>query len=210
MIRVLVVDDNIMMQRGLSETISVEPDMEVVGAAGDTEAAISLYKELKPDVVLMDYQMPGENGIICTQKILEIDPDAKVLMLSMFDSEEDIFTAVKAGVKGYLTKKAGDVDILIDAILEIADNENYFPTPIAQKLERRQSAKTLSKREHEILQYLANGHNNQEIAVITGLSLATVKFHVIHIRQKLNAADRTEAVANGFRRGLLRIDEEPI
>ena len=209
-IRVLVVDDNDMMRAGLREAITQVPDIEVVGTAADAEEAVELFCELKPDVVTMDYQMPGENGLRCTERILDLDELANVILISIFDSEEDIWNAYRVGVRGYLTKKAGDVDILVDAVREVAKGGFYFPGGIMEKLERRRMASDLTDRESQILKLLANGKSNKEIAAHVGIAEATVKFHIIHIREKLNAADRTEAVVKGFRRGILRVEDESL
>ncbi|MEM6886467.1 MAG: response regulator transcription factor, partial [Verrucomicrobiota bacterium] len=109
-IRVMVVDDNAILRLGLTETISMEPGMELVGDASNAEDAIEMVRKLKPDVVTMDYQMPGASGVECTAQIMEEFPETHVILLSVFDSEEDIWKAKEAGVKGYLTKKAGEVE----------------------------------------------------------------------------------------------------
>ncbi|VGO22443.1 response regulator [Pontiella sulfatireligans] len=209
-IRVLVVDDNEMMRAGLCEAIGLDPGLDVVGTAGDATEALDLYRKLQPDVVTMDYQMPGENGLKCTERLLQEDPEAKVILISIFDSEEDIWNAVQAGVKGYLTKKAGEVDVLVEAIQQVANGQTFFTGVIAKKLERRSDAPSLTERELEVLKLLANGSSNKEAAVALDISEATVKFHIIHIREKLGAADRTDAVVKGFRRGILRVNDEPI
>ncbi|MFG0239546.1 MAG: DNA-binding response regulator, partial [Gimesia chilikensis] len=131
-------------------------------------------------------------------------------LISVFDAEEDIWNAVQAGVKGYLTKKAGNADVLIDAIREVFAGEEFFPAVIAKKLLRRREAKSLSEREVEVLKLLADGLSNSEIAERLDIAMGTVKFHIIHIREKLDATDRTDAVAKGFRRGILRVDDEAI
>lgn len=205
--RVLVVDDNDLMRRGLTETISIEPGLEAVGAAANASEALELYRELKPDVVTMDYQMPGESGIQCTRKLVAEFPDARVILLSVFDAEEDVWNAVQAGVKGYLTKKTGEVDIVIDAITSVAMGETYFPAAIARKLERRKTQQDLTPRELEILKLVATGNSNKDVCNLLNLALPTVKFHMLHIREKLDAVDRTEAVAKAFRRGILRLED---
>lgn len=205
--RVLVVDDNGLMRRGLSETISVEPGLEVVGAAANAAQARELYRELRPDVVTMDYQMPGENGIQCTRKLVDEFPDARIILLSVCDAEEDIWRAVQAGVKGYLSKKTGEVDIVIDAITSVAMGETYFPAAIARKLERRKGQQDLTPRELQIIKLLANGNSNKDICSELDIALPTVKLHILNIRGKLDAVDRTEAVVKAFRRGILRLEE---
>lgn len=205
-IRVLVVDDNDMMRRGLVETIKVEPDMEPIGAASTAEEALELYPKLKPDVVTMDYQMPGANGIECTQKIMEMDPDGKVILLSVYDTEEDIWQGVQAGVKGYITKKTGEVDIMIDAVRCVAAGETFFPAAMKRKLENRKEFRDLTPREMEVLKLLASGNSNKDICSKLDLSMTTVKFHVRHLLEKLDALDRTDVVVKALRKGIIRID----
>lgn len=206
-IRVLVVDDNDLMRRGLSDTFSVEPDMLTVGSARNATEALQLYQSLKPDVVTMDYQMPGESGVECTRILMSEDPAAKVILMSIFDTEEDIGRAVAAGVKGYLTKKSGDVDVLIEAVHQVASGATYFPEAIRAKLEHRKDQKHLTPREMQVLKLLATGNSNKEICEKLKLSMPTAKFHVVNIRDKLGAVDRTDAVMKALRRGLLRLDE---
>ncbi|VGO22433.1 response regulator [Pontiella sulfatireligans] len=205
-IRVLVVDDNALLRLGLTETITIEPGLEPVGAAANATEALELVRELRPDVVTMDYQMPGESGVECTRKIMEEFPDTKVVLLSVFDSEEDIWQAVQAGVKGYLTKKAGEVEDVLEAIHEIAAGGTYFPAGIAQKLERRSGQDSLTPREMEVLTLLAEGCSNKQIVDRLGISLATVKLHILNLREKLDAADRTQAVVHAFKRGIIHLD----
>ncbi|VGO11893.1 Response regulator protein VraR [Pontiella desulfatans] len=205
---VLVVDDNALLRLGLTETISIEPGLEPVGAAANSEEALRLVRKLKPDVVTMDYQMPGESGIECTRKILAEFPETKVVLLSVFDSEEDIWKAVQAGVKGYLTKKAGEVEDVLEAIQEIAAGGTYFPAGIAQKLERRRGKESLTPREMQVLTELANGLSNKEIAEVLKISMPTVKLHIVNLREKLDAADRTQAVVHAFKRGILHLNSQ--
>lgn len=204
---VLVVDDNALLRLGLTETIAIEPGLEVVGSAANSEEALRLVRELKPEVVTMDYQMPGENGVECTRRILAEFPETKIVLLSVFDSEEDIWKAVQAGVRGYLTKKAGEVEDVMEAIHEVVGGGTYFPASIAAKLARREEQENLTPREHEILTLLAAGNSNKEIADQLDIALATVKLHIANLREKLGAADRTQAVVIAFKRGILHLEE---
>ncbi len=206
-IRVMVVDDNAMMRIGLTQTMTVEPGVTPVGAASNAEEALKMYREIRPDVVTMDYQMPGETGIECTRKILNEFPDAKIILFSVFESEEDIWSAVQAGVKGYLTKKASEVDELMEAINEVMQGREYFPAIILKKIESRRDKPELTAREIEVLQELAKGSSNQEILDSLNISLSTVKMHITHIREKLGAQDRTQAVVIACKQGLLRLED---
>ena len=204
---VFVVDDNAIMRLGLTETISIEPDLELAGSASSAEDALDQFLKSPPDVVTMDYQMPGMNGIECTKKIIELYPDAKVILLSVFDSEEDIWKAKQAGVRGYLTKKAGEIEDVIEAIQEVSAGGNYFPSSIAQKLARRQKLKSLTEREMTVLRLLAEGLSNKEIENELGISLPMVKLHVVNLREKLGAVDRTQAVVQALKRGIIHLED---
>lgn len=206
-IRILVVDDNPMMRFGLRGSLSSEPGFDVVSEAANGDEAIRLVREHQPDVITMDYQMPGDNGVVVTEKILAEFPDAKVILLSVFDSEEDIWKAVQAGVKGYLTKTAGDVDELIEAVKTVSEGRSFYPEAIARKLKERQKMSDLSPREIEVLKLLAAGNSNKEIASILSISDETVKAHLSNLREKLGAADRTQAVVLAYEKGILHINE---
>ncbi|MDZ8117481.1 response regulator transcription factor [Pontiella agarivorans] len=208
MIRILVVDDNALMRLGLTEAIGIEPELEVAGEAASGAEALEVFRRVNPDVITMDYQMPGgESGIECTKKIMAEDPHAKVILLSVFDSEEDIYLAKQAGVKGYLTKKAGGVRDVIGAIQEVASGGTYFPAQIATKLNNRLKQPDLTKREMQVLKLLAEGNSNKEIGDILSISLATVKLHIANLREKLGASDRTQAVVFAYKRGILHLDD---
>ncbi|QBG48811.1 response regulator transcription factor [Verrucomicrobia bacterium S94] len=206
-ISVLVVDDNFLLRMGMKEIISQEGGLKPVGAAANSIEALELVRKFRPKVVTMDYQMSGEDGVECTRKMLAEFPETKVIMLSVFDSEEDIWRAVQAGVSGYLTKKAGEVEGIVEAIHTVMKGGTYFPARIAQKLAQRKEQEELTPRELEVLEFLAGGNSNKEIAEILGISLGTVKVHIQNLREKLGAVDRTDAVAIGFKRGVLRLEE---
>ena len=206
-IKVLIVDDNAVLRMGLSHVIEIEDGYTVVGEASNAEEALVLYKRHEPDVVTMDYQMPGADGVACTQKIMDYDPNAKVVLLTIKELEEDIWNAVQAGCKGYLTKRAGEIEDVLQAIKEVASGNTYFPAKIASKLESRSLHQNLTPRELEVLQGLANGFSNKEIMEQLDLSEGTVKLHLANLRRKLNASDRTQALINGVKRGLVKISQ---
>ncbi|MDZ8117554.1 response regulator transcription factor [Pontiella agarivorans] len=206
-ISVLIVDDNAMMRIGLSQTMTVEPGVTPVGAASNGAEAFDMYLALRPDLVIMDYQMPYESGVDCSRRILKEDPEAKIIFFSVFESEEDIWNAVQAGVRGYLTKKASEVDELMEAIHEVARGGTYFPAGMLRKIERRKEKPELTPRERDVLKQLAEGRSNQEIVDALNISLPTVKMHIVHIREKLGAQDRTQAVVIACKQGLLRLEE---
>ncbi len=206
-ITVLVVDDNALLRMGLTETMNIEPGLEPVGMAANGAEAIELVRRLRPDIVTMDYQMPGMDGVECARRIIEEFPETGIILISVFDAEEDIWRAVKAGVKGYLTKKAGEVEEVVEAIQEVAAGGTYFPANLAQKLEWRKEQPELTPRELEVLQLLAAGCSNKEIMDRLDISLPTVKLHVVNLREKLGAADRTQAVVHAFKRGILHLED---
>ena len=209
-IRVLVVDDHRLVREGLVNLLRVYPDIEVVGEAEDGDGAVSGARELRPDVVLMDIGMPGMNGITATRLVKKESPDTAVIMLTMLDQDAYVYEAVKAGATGYLLKNAG-LEELVAAIREVhRGGATLHPGAQAKLLKEyvalaRRDRETygLSRREFEILQLLADGRSNREIASELFISAQTVKTHVAHIFEKLGVGDRTEAVAAALRRGLV-------
>lgn len=206
-IRILVVDDNPMMRFGLRGSLSSEASFDVVGEAANGEEAMAMVEEHRPDVITMDYQMPGDNGVVVTGKVLEAYPESKIILLSVFDSEEDIWKAEQAGVKGYLTKTAGDVDELIAAVKAVAEGRTFYPEVIARKLKERSKVSGLTPREIEVLKLLAAGNSNKEIADVMNVSNETVKAHLANLREKLGAVDRTQAVVMAYEKGILHLNE---
>ncbi|QBG45911.1 response regulator transcription factor [Verrucomicrobia bacterium S94] len=207
-IRIMVVDDNQLLRFGLLGAIDMEPGLEAVGDASSSEEAVELYKKVKPDIVTMDYRMPGEDGVACTEKIMTIDPDAKVILFSVFESEEEVWRAVQAGVKGYLTKSASAVEDVMEAIHEVAEGYSFFPAAIARKISMRKQQEELTPRELELLQMLGQGTSNKELVEHFNISMSTVKHHITNIREKLGAADRTQAVVIAYKKGILKLEED--
>jgi len=201
----MVVDDNALLRFGLIGAIDLETGLESVGGAPNAEEALTLYAEQKPNIIIMDYRMPGMSGVECTEQILAESPQAKIILYSVYESEEEIWKAVQAGVKGYLTKTAGAVEDVMEAIHEVANGGTFFPASIQEKLEARKQQEELTPRELEVLQLLGEGQSNKEIADVMDISLSTVKIHVTNIRDKLGAADRTQAVVIAFKRGILSL-----
>ncbi|QBG46737.1 response regulator transcription factor [Verrucomicrobia bacterium S94] len=206
-IRVMIVDDNAVLLVGLMQVIAADPLLESAGYAESGEDAVELYRRLRPDVVTMDYEMPGWNGVETTKAILEEFPAAKIILLSVYEKEEDVWQAFRAGVKGYLTKRAGEVEDILEAIHEVAAGGTFFPAGIAQKIEYRKNQPELSVAEMSVLQWLSRGLCNKEIAERLVISEAMVKFHIVNLRKKLGAADRTQAVVAACKRGLIRLEE---
>jgi DNA-binding NarL/FixJ family response regulator len=209
-IKVLVVDDHRLVREGLTSLLRIHPEIEVVGEASDGDEAVSKARALEPGVILMDISMPGMNGITATRLIKKGLPGVKVIMLTMLDQEGYVYEAIKAGATGYLLKNTG-LEELVKAIKEVLKGgATLHPDAQAQLLKeyvflarRNRDTYGLSDREIEVLQLLADGMSNKEIAAKLYISTQTVKTHIAHIFDKLGVSDRTEAVAAALRRGLV-------
>ncbi|MDP9382845.1 MAG: response regulator transcription factor [Chloroflexota bacterium] len=207
-LRLLLVDDHPVVRDGVAAITETQPDMEVVGEAGDGEEAIDLALELKPDVVLMDLRLPRVTGVEAIRRIRSELPHAHILILTTYDSDESILEGLQAGAEGYLLKGSSRQELL-SAIRAVARGESPLPPAVAGRLISRLrsgvAATELSARELEVLKLVAQGKRNREIADDLFLSEKTVKAHVSSILRKLNAEDRTEAVTIGLRRGLISL-----
>jgi two-component system, NarL family, response regulator len=203
MIRVLLVDDHPMMRAGLAVTIASEDDMEVVGEAGSGEEAVSLYRTRRPDVVLMDLRLPGMNGVEAIRAIRISDIDARAIVITTYDGDEDICRALAAGARAYLLKDTLRRE-LVDAIRAVHAGERYM-SPAA---EARLAARTtqLSPRETELLAFLAQGQSNKQIALAMGLAEGTVRIHLSNVFEKLGVHDRTQAAIVAIQRGFVHLD----
>jgi NarL family two-component system response regulator LiaR len=216
-IRVLLADDHIIVREGTREFVQREPDMEVVGEAGDGEEAVKLANELKPDVVVMDIRMPKLNGIEATKKIKERRPSTAVLVLTAYENDQYIFALLEAGAAGYLLKGVR-VHEVIDAIRAVYAGESVLHPVIARRvIDRLVSPATaetpvtesLSEREMEVLKLAARGISNKDIAEELFLSPRTVQAHLGNIFNKLGVASRTEAILHGLRKGWLTLEDLP-
>ena len=205
-IRVLIVDDHFATRLGLTLPINSEPDMTVVAEASTGAKAIELYRELRPDVLLLDYRLPDQTGVDVLEAIRGEFPDANIVILTMFDGEEDIHRAVEAGAKGYVTKSAECEDVLT-AIRDVAAGGTYFSADVKQKLKERGQRKPLAPRELEILRLLVKGHSTKEIVDLLKLSMGTIRLDISMILEKLGAFDRTRAVAIAIERGIVHVGE---
>ncbi|HWI63910.1 MAG TPA: response regulator transcription factor [Symbiobacteriaceae bacterium] len=212
-VSVLVVDDHRVVRAGLVALLKQNPGLRVVGEAGNGEEAVRLAGELKPDVVLMDMQMPVMNGVEATQRIKAQWPAVQVLVLTTYDDDELIWGGLQAGAKGYLLKDAPPEELL-QGIKAVAAGQSLLPPHIAAKLmqvishggpARSEPADQLTERELEILKLMAGGAANKEIAAALFISENTVKTHISNLFQKLDVRDRTEAVTRALSRGLIRI-----
>jgi len=204
-IRVLVADDHPLIRAGLVSFVGTEPGLEVVAEAGNGEEALEKYRELRPGVVLMDLSMPIMDGISATRAILDEFPDAKVIVLTTYDGDEDIHRALDAGAMGYLVKDMMAPDVL-NVIRTVHGGRRGIPQAVAAKLAEHTPRVPLTPRETEVLSLVANGLSNAEVAARIGRTEGTVKVHLKNILQKLDASDRTEAVTTALRRGFIRLD----
>jgi DNA-binding NarL/FixJ family response regulator len=203
-VRILVVDDHFIVRIGLVALINTEPDLTVVGEADDGEQAVAAYERLRPDLVLMDLRMPGKSGHDATRHIRRIAGEARVLILSAFDGDQDIHAALEAGAQGYVLKSATGED-LIPAIRAVASGRQWIPREVANRLKSRNTYEPLTAREIEVLNELARGRANKEIADALKISEYTAKDHLKSILAKLRVADRTQAVTAALQRGIIRL-----
>ncbi len=200
-IRVLVVDDHPVVRQGLVALLKTEPGMEVVGEASDGIEAVEQFRIHQPDVTLMDLRLPRMSGVGAIATIRQEFPSARIILLTTYDGEEDIYRGLQAGAKGYLLKDTS-CDEILDAIRAVHQGQKYLPVTVGGKLAERMESPQLSERECEVLRLLAQGKSNQEIAKALGITEGTVKFHLNKILPKLGVSDRTQAVIAAFRRGL--------
>jgi DNA-binding NarL/FixJ family response regulator len=208
-IRLLIADDHPVFRQGLRAMLDSTEQFEVVGDAADGDEAVARTLELKPDVVLMDLRMPGLNGIDATRRILEQRPGVGVLVLTMFEDDDSVFAAMRAGARGYLLK-GSEQDEVLRAIRSIASGEAIFGPAIASRLIAYFSSANatafpeLTERERQVLELIAQGKNNQAIAAELVLSLKTVRNHVSNIFNKLQVTDRAGAIVKAREAGMGR------
>ena len=204
-ITVLLVDDHSLVRRGFRRMLEDEPDMEVVGEAGDGEESIKLARQLRPQVVVMDCALPGINGLQATRQIIEDSPDTAVLMLSMHSESTWVRQAVEAGAKGYVLKDALDLE-LGAAIRKIAAGEMVFDPKVEQRSALRgERSAALTPRELEVLQMIVDGKSNKEIASVLELSANTVAVHRANIMNTLGIHKTAELVVYAIRAGLVNV-----
>lgn len=203
-IRVLLVDDHAIVRQGLAAMIENEPDMTVVGQAGNGQEAIDQYRQLQPDITLMDLRMPHLSGVDATIAICAGFAQARIIVLTTYDGDEDIYRALRAGAKGYLLKDA-EPEALLNAIHIVHSGQQYIPSEVASKLVQRMNNPELSDRELEVIHLMVDGLSNHDIGVALNITESTVKFHVNRILSKLGVSDRTQAVVTALKRGLAKL-----
>ena len=204
-ITVLCVDDHPLVRKGIASILANEPSLKLVGEAGNGHEAVEMFRTLQPDVVLMDLRMPEMDGIEATKQIRKINPEAKIIALTSYDGDQDIYKAIEAGVRGYILKEMVHTKV-IDAIHTVHSGKRLMPTEVAERLSEYFPQVALTPREIEVLKYVAKGMANKEIAHQLGTASGTVKMHVQNILAKLGASDRTHAVTIALERGILHLD----
>jgi len=203
-IRVLCVDDHPLVRKGIASILANEPDIELVAEAGSGREAIEQFRRHHPDVTLMDLRMPAMDGIEATRAIRAEFPDARIIALTSYDGDQDIFRALDAGIRGYLLKEMVHTEVL-RAIRTVAAGKRLVPNEVSERLPDAFPHAALTPREVEVLTLVAQGLGNKEIADRLGTASGTVKMHIQNILSKLDASDRTHAVTIALQRGIIRL-----
>jgi DNA-binding NarL/FixJ family response regulator len=201
-ITLLIADDHPLILAGLAALIQAEPGLQLAGEAADAPGAVAQYVRLRPDVMLIDLNMPGGGGIGAIRQVRALVPDARIVILTAYDGDEDVHRGLQAGASAYLLKQSG-LDEVLQCVRQVAANRRYLAPGLAEKLAQRVDANRLSPRELEILAHLAAGMSNKVIARTENIGVGTVKYHVNNILSKLNVSCRTEAACVAARRGLI-------
>lgn len=205
-IRIVVVDDHFIVREGLRSLIERQPDFIFAGQAANGAEAIQVHEELKPDIMIIDLGLPVLSGVEAIRAIRAATPDARILVLSNFEGDEDIHASFEAGASGYILKHRSGEQI-VPAIRALMEGKQWIPEEIARQLKARKFVETLTLREREIVLCIAKGEANKQISTSLGITEETVKSHVKNILSKLQAKDRTEAVTLALKRGIVHLPE---
>ncbi len=203
-IRVLCVDDHRVMLDGLALLIGRQPDMEVVASATNGDLAVAEYLSVRPDVTLMDLQLPGTNGLEAIRQIRGVDPDARIVVLTMYQGDEDVYRCLEAGAATYLLKDALS-DELVHVIRQVHHGDRPRTPEVEAQLESRRQQPVLTPREIQVVGLITEGLRNKEIAVTLGISEQTAKVHVKNILAKLSVSDRSAVIPVALRRGIIHL-----
>jgi DNA-binding NarL/FixJ family response regulator len=203
-IRVLSVDDHPLLREGLAAIINGQADMTLVAQASNAQEAVQQYRKCRPDVTLMDLRLPDQSGIDAMKAIRAEFSDARVIMLTTFEGDMEVQRALEAGARGYMLKSTPPKE-LVEVIRQVHAGKKRIPAQLAAQLAEHMSDDTLTSREVEVLNQIAGGNRNRDIAEKLFITEETVKVHIKHIMEKLGAKDRTQAVAIGVRRGIIHL-----
>lgn len=203
-IRLLVADDHPIVRQGLVAILNAQPDMCVIAEANNGKEVIEQFRLHQPDVGILDLQMPEVGGVEAIATIRAEFPNAAIIMFSIYETDEDIYQGLRAGAKAYLLKDTPCAEIL-EVIRAVSEGQRYVPADIGTKLAARMERPNLSDREFEVLSLMAQGKNNKAIAIALNITENTVKFHVTNVMIKLGASDRTHAVVNALRQGIIKL-----
>ncbi|HEX4312166.1 MAG TPA: response regulator transcription factor [Acidobacteriaceae bacterium] len=204
-INILLVDDHHIVRQGFAALLKTVPGFAVVAEASDGEEAVVLYRKHQPDVTLMDLRLPKMNGVDAIAKIREEFPAARIIVLTTFDGDEDIYRALQAGAKGYLLKGM-DLAELTEAVKIVNSGKSRIPSRVAEKLAERMGGATLTARELDVLRLIVAGKSNKDIGSALFISEATVKTHVNSLLSKMGVEDRTQAATTALQRGIVHFD----
>jgi DNA-binding NarL/FixJ family response regulator len=204
-IRILVADDHFVVRMGLMAILSPEVDMKVVAEASDGVQAVQLFREHEPDVTLMDLRMPKRTGIEATTEIRKDYPDARIIVLTTYDGDEDVYRALHAGARAYLLKDTKR-DELLDVIRSVHSGQRRIPPAVAARLADAMPRSELTGREMQVLELVVKGMSNKQIGTSLGITEGTVKIHVNNILSKMGVSDRTQAATTAIRRGIVHMD----
>lgn len=203
-IRVLTVDDHELVRKGIAAILAAEPGFQLIAEASTVQQAVSLYREHRPDVTLMDLRLQDGTGVDATRQIRHEFPEARIIVLTSYDGDQDIYRALETGVRGYLLKEMVHSAVL-QAIRTVHSGKRFIPTEVSQHLNGFFPEVALTPREVEVLGLIARGFGNKEVADVLGTAPGTVKAHVQSILSKLGANDRTHAVTIALRRGIIHL-----
>lgn len=205
-IHVLCADDHPLVRKGIAWILAAEPDILLVAEAGSGHEAVELFRVHIPDVTLIDLRMPGMDGVAATEAILRDFPDAKIIALTSYAGDQEIYRTLKAGVQGYLLKEMVHTEV-VRAIRTVHSGKRLVPAEVSERLAEFMTQPALTPREVEVLSLIARGLGNKEVADELGTSDGTIRIHVQHILSKLGASDRTHAVSIALQRGILRLQD---
>jgi two-component system NarL family response regulator len=201
----MIVEDHHVVRQGFVALLKTIPDFKVVAEAANGEQALALYKEHRPDVTLMDLRLPGAGGVETIGRIRALHPEARIIVLTTFDGDEDIYRALQAGARGYLLK-GSEMSELIEAIRTVHRGRSRIPAAVAERLAERLAGPALTERETDVLRLIVAGKSNKEIAAALFISEATVKTHINNMLSKLGVTDRTQAATTALQRGIVHLD----